>query len=174
MNKTEIAELLEQKFSSIHKWLLEDDDQKFNYSSRLGKWTTGEHIDHLIRSTNAVNKGMRVPKFILKWKMGICNRAERSYAETVDRYQEALDDGRAVAMGRFIPDVVLNEDKARKVDELNKAGKTLIKNINNSSEEQLSKYILPHPVIGYLTFREMGYFTAYHTEHHHKILQEFH
>lgn len=174
MIKTELTQLLEQKFSSINKWLLDHEDSKFNYTSRLGKWTTGEHIDHLIRATMPINQAMRLPKFILKWKLGVNNRAERNYAETVERYQQALGTGKVVASGRFSPGVVLNEDKPRKVKELEQAGNTLIKNINKLSEKDLSKYILPHPAIGYLTFREIVYFTAYHTEHHHKILQEFH
>lgn len=174
MNKLELSQLVEEKFKNINDWISTHDDEKFTYTSRLGKWTTGEHIDHLIKSTSIINQALRLPKFVLKWRFGINNRKERNFEETINRYKQALGDGRAVAKGRFLPTVILNEDKTRKVNDLNSAGKTFVKQINKLTEEQLSKYILPHPIIGYLTLREIGYFTAFHTEHHLKILQEFH
>jgi hypothetical protein len=30
---------------------------------------------------------------------------------------------------------------------------------------------LPHPLLGKLTLREMIYFTIYHVQHHHKLVQ---
>ena len=36
------------------------------------------------------------------------------------------------------------------------------------SEKQLDTFILPHPLLGKLTLREMLYFTIYHAEHHKK------
>jgi hypothetical protein len=35
------------------------------------------------------------------------------------------------------------------------------------SEAQLDEYVLPHPILGKLTIREMLYFTIYHATHHH-------
>jgi len=40
--------------------------------------------------------------------------------------------------------------------------------VRKYNEQQLDSYILPHPLIGKLTLREMLYFTLYHAEHHHK------
>ena len=37
-------------------------------------------------------------------------------------------------------------------------------------EEDLDNYILPHPLIGKTTIREMLYFTIYHVQHHHKAI----
>ena len=34
------------------------------------------------------------------------------------------------------------------------------------SEHKLDRCILPHPLLGKLTLREMIYFTIYHMEHH--------
>ena len=42
----------------------------------------------------------------------------------------------------------------------------LVLNINNYSEQQLDTFILPHPLLGKVTLREMMYFTIYHAEHH--------
>ncbi len=44
----------------------------------------------------------------------------------------------------------------------------LCKRMNKYSEEELDKYILPHPLMGKVTLREMLYFTIYHVQHHEK------
>ena len=44
------------------------------------------------------------------------------------------------------------------------------KNIDKLDEEDLDNYILPHPLIGKTTIREMLYFTIYHVQHHHKAI----
>jgi len=40
------------------------------------------------------------------------------------------------------------------------------------SEAALDKYILPHPLLGKLTLREMLYFTAYHVAHHKQLVEK--
>lgn len=51
--------------------------------------------------------------------------------------------------------------------------KKLITAINkNWSDPQLDQYLAPHPLLGKLTLRELGYFTIYHTEHHLNIIKE--
>ena len=38
--------------------------------------------------------------------------------------------------------------------------------IDSFSEKDLDNYILPHPLLGKLTIREMLFFTIYHVQHH--------
>lgn len=45
----------------------------------------------------------------------------------------------------------------------------LIKSIQKYSEQELDQTILPHPLLGKITLREMLYFTIYHVEHHHHL-----
>ena len=174
MDKKQLTSLIDDKFKIIHDWISMHDDDKFDYTSREGKWTTGQHIEHLVISTSLTNKAFKIPKFVLKWKFGVNNRSERTYEETVQRYIHVLDAKGIKAPPRFSPSTIENNQKAQKINELMCQGKNMIKQINKLSEEQLSKYIIPHPALGYMTFREMGYFTAYHTEHHLNILKEYH
>jgi len=46
--------------------------------------------------------------------------------------------------------------------------KTLVLQIEKHSESELDQMILPHPLLGKLTLREMACFAAYHVAHHHK------
>ncbi len=43
-----------------------------------------------------------------------------------------------------------------------------MKRVDSFSEAQLDALILPHPLLGKLTLREMLYFTIYHVQHHEK------
>lgn len=174
MKKQQLTQLLKENFIALNDWAVNHDDGQFAVSEREGKWTTGQHIDHLIRSTAMVTKGFSYPKFILKWKFGVNNRKERSFEETYARYKKALADGSAKAYGRYLPEEITNNQKSQKLTELKCQGKKFISVVNKQSEENLSKYIIPHPVIGLLTLREMAYFTAFHTVHHHNILKEYH
>lgn len=174
MNKEQIVKKLKDNFISLNDWLQEHDDVQFGISLRKGKWTTGQHIDHLIRSIAPLNKIYRLPKFALKWKFGVNNRQERSYEETYLRYVNTLKEKGIKAKGRFVPDLIKNSEKPQKVMELKCQYKTFGSLVNKQSEKNLSKYIIPHPALGYLTLREMAYFTALHIDHHHQILKKYH
>jgi len=41
-----------------------------------------------------------------------------------------------------------------------------------STDTQLDQYIAPHPLLGKITLRELGYFTIYHTQHHLAIIKD--
>jgi hypothetical protein len=40
------------------------------------------------------------------------------------------------------------------------------------ADSQLDQYIVPHPLLGKITLRELCYFTIYHTYHHLAIVKE--
>ena len=44
--------------------------------------------------------------------------------------------------------------------------KMIENNLTNFTEGELDNLVLPHPLLGQLTIREMIYFTIYHVEHH--------
>jgi hypothetical protein len=48
---------------------------------------------------------------------------------------------------------------------------TLNKRLKKYSEASLDELILPHPLLGKLTLREMLYFTIYHAGHHHHLIE---
>ena len=45
----------------------------------------------------------------------------------------------------------------------------LNKKIDSFDEKDLDRYILPHPLLGKLTIREMLFFTVYHVQHHQSL-----
>lgn len=172
MNKTEIETLTEEKHNALCQWLSSHEDDKW-IKGPEGKWTTGQHIYHLIVSAQALNKALLLPKIVLSSKFGKSNRATRTYDEVVLKYNTKLAENPNV-------ESPLNKDmrlptikqKQEVINTLTKEKNTLLKRIGKWKEKDLDTYILPHPLLGRMPIREMMMFMGYHTEHHHRILQE--
>lgn len=164
MNRTDIAEHL----ATNHQVFLEQIDQLSDTDlcyAPEGKWTAIQQLDHIIRSVSPVNMAMGLPKFILKWRFGTANRPSRTYEQLVEKYQrKLLEGGRASA--RFTPPAIAADQQKILSKKLEKLVKALCLKTNGWSEEDLDRYILPHPLLGKLTIREMLYFTAHHVLHH--------
>lgn len=136
--------------------------------SNNGKWSAAQKLDHIVRSVSPVKLAFSLPKFLLKLIFGKANRKSRSYDELIAKYHEKLKAG-GRASARFVPPPKIDsiENLSTKLEE---ATHSLSTKINSFSEAQLDLLILPHPLLGKLTLREMLYFTIYHVQHHQKQL----
>ena len=172
MTKTELVRELNIHFDKMSYFLHNQKNEDFDRKFMAGKWSTAQHIKHLILSMRPVNLAMRVPKFVLKYKFGLCNRPERSFEQLVEKYETALDTTKAVAPPSYSPDSIPASEKDGLIAELRQQTDKMIANVENWSEEALSKYILPHPLIGKLSFREMVAWSIVHMDHHRMILKE--
>ncbi len=170
LDKSALKTALRQSFSEVVHSIELMPKTKFSTPIKEGKWSPGQHLGHLWLSTKSVRKGMAIPKLILKTKFGICNRDERTYQATKDKYDTVIASGIAKAGPRYTVEVVEAEDKEEIINAFNKELHQLIAQIDKWSEKELSKFVLPHPAIGKLSFRELLMFTDLHTRHHHKAI----
>lgn len=170
MNKPQIVDLINQKHDALFQWLQNHDGSKWEKGPE-GKWTTGQHIKHLHQSMQPLNKVLKVPKMFLSYKFGVSNRATRSYDELVSKYQSKVHqmDGVVSPYSKNLTVPMLSE-KATLINMLNDEKEIMLKKFDKWNEPNLDKYIVPHPLLGRMPFREMFMFMGYHTEHHHKIL----
>jgi DinB superfamily len=168
-SKEDILKGIEQNYSLFLEAISSFSEQKFAQIPPDGKWSVGQHLDHLIRSTKPLNMVLDFP--IILRIFGKANRPSRSFDELVAKYQGVLEAG-GVATGRYIPAIILGEQKKKMMSELEKQKLKLKKNIDSWSESLLDRVVIPHPLIGKLTAREMMFFTIYHTSHHLKIIQK--
>ena len=134
MEKTEIIALLESRFDELIAWAQAHPDEAFEISERPGKWTTGQQIDHLIRSVSPLNMALRLPKFALKIAFGTNNREERTLDGLKTKYKQRLAEGGA-ATGRYIPKPIANHQKARLLKKLDKEQKKLLKAVGKWDED---------------------------------------
>lgn len=164
MNQQEIIKHLEQNHQEFIYYITSLSSEQFIF--RKGeKWSAGQHLEHICRSVNPLNLAFSLPNFVLKILFGSANRPSKSYEELVKKYQDKLQNG-ATATGRFVPPTIKAEQKERLCKTLLQIVTTLNKKIKNYSEKELDLLILPHPLLGKVTIREMLYFTIYHVEHH--------
>lgn len=133
------------------------------------KWTAGQHLDHICRSVSPLATGLSFPKFIIQLIFGKANRPSKDYDVLVKKYHSKIESG-GKASGRFIPATINPGQKDLLERRLMSSVQKLNKNIDRFSEQQLNEFILPHPLLGKVTLREMLYFTMYHVEHHHKLI----
>lgn len=168
--KKQILDQLEVTYHELLHWLRGQADDQFDRPEAPGKWSAGQHADHLVKSTKPLRKGLSMPKIALRTTFGVCNRAERSFDEVLEKYRIGLAEG-GKAYGRYLPDPIRNEDKWSVISNLENEMQELRLEIEKWKEEHLSKYILPHPLIGKLTVREMLYFSIFHVQHHLAILR---
>ena len=110
---------------------------------------------------------------MLRWYAGKPNRPSRSYDELIAKYKTKLQQG-GKASGKFVPAIIsLKEGKEKMLGNFSRSMNRLIHGIeHNWNDQQLDQYIAPHPLLGKITLRELGYFTIYHTHHHLAIIKE--
>ena len=96
---------------------------------------------------------------------GRSNRPGRTYDELVKKYTQKLAEG-GRASGRFIPKEISLAHRKKLISSLNTDVQSLTRNLNKFTESELENIVLPHPLLGKLTIKEMMYFTIYHAEHH--------
>ena len=168
MNKQEILHKLAEGFSIIDDTLRKVDDNVF-YIRKDNKWSIAENCKHLSLSVKPLNMAFSLPNFTLLF-FGKLNRPARDYDEIKNKYYQKLAEG-AVATPQFIPEKISVENsKTDLINELKKINDSFLKKVDDFTEEDLDKYLIPHPVLGKLTIREMLYFTICHTLHHQKAI----
>jgi hypothetical protein len=165
MTKQEIIQKLSEGFSIVEATINRSDVDVFYQKN--DKWSAIQNMQHLILSVKPLNSAFTLPNFALLF-FGKLNRDPRNYEEMVEKYHQKLAEG-SVSTGQFTPK---DEDSNKEeiVKQFRTINDTFLKKVDEFSEDDLDKYLLPHPLLGKLTLREMLYFTIYHTLHHHKAI----
>jgi hypothetical protein len=169
MNKPQIIQLLQQKYNAFIAYIQTLTVEEFLYAP-TGKWTAAQQLDHIHKSVKPLTQAMGYPKFVPRLLFGKANRPSKTYEELINRYNEKLLLG-GRASGRFVPPAIFANQKDALIKLIVASVNKLCKRIEKFSETELDILILPHPLLGKITIREMLYFTAYHVEHHENIIK---
>jgi len=149
MTKQEIIQKLSEGFIIVETTINQSHNDNM-FQQKDNKWSAAQNVQHLILSIKPLNLAFTLPNFALLF-FGKLNRNPRNYDEIVTPKKE----------------LPTKEDL---IGEFKTVNEIFLKKINDFTEEDLDKYLLPHPLLGKLTLREMLYFTIYHTLHHHKAI----
>jgi DinB superfamily len=172
MTKAELQRELLKNHTSFVDCLRQLPESTAYYAAN-GKWSPAQQLEHLIKSVRPVSLAFSLPKLLLPLLFGRANRPSRTQVDLIARYKAKLAAG-GKSSRPFIPGKP--RGLKRICTQMEKIIQGLAQKIDRFSEAELDMYILPHPLLGKLTLREMLYFTAYHVQHHHaqvdqKVLQ---
>jgi hypothetical protein len=134
-----------------------------------GKWSAIQHLAHIHMSVRMLQRALMLPPFVIQAKYGLSNREGRSYEGLVNRYKERLAEG-GKAGSPFSPQDISPTKLKSISNKLRRQVHLLSYRYMKLSEDKLDTYILPHPLLGKLTLREMAYFTIYHAQHHSELI----
>lgn len=168
MTREELIECFYQNHQRFIDYVNELPDEKFVYAP-VGKWTAGQQLSHLYLCLLPFLKSLPNKEFILQ-KFGRIDRPLWDYKTLVENYMQT----NRKAPERFhpAPEVKL-EDKAKIGDDLKNIALCIQKMLEAYSDDELDSLVLPHPLLGNLTIREMFYLMAYHPLHHLKQIEDF-
>ena len=170
-NRESIATALNNAVNEVNHFVDGLDESSFERAPE-GKWNAGQQLNHLLRSIQPLNLAYRLPWFALKLMFGSANRPSRTYSGLVEKYESRLAQG-GQATGRFIPKAIPFSQKGQLINQYEKQKQKLIKRVSKYDEEALDQYVLPHPLLGKLTLREMLFFTIHHNAHHLHLIRKY-
>ena len=167
--KTELITALKDSNQRAEQWFLKIPANEF-FTRHGDVWSPSDNVDHLIKAVKPITLALKLPKITLQAMFGKPEKSSITYEELCQIYREAIANG-AQASGRYLPKQESpNEDaEARKRELLgqwSKANVELVSAAEKWNDSELDEYLLPHPLIGKLTVREMLFFTIYHNLRH--------
>jgi hypothetical protein len=165
MNTLHTAEALIATYHGFCNEVNQLSEQQYVTAPAPGKWSIAQHQEHLLKSTSPVALAFSMPYFLLNWKFGKANRPSRTYEELQIRYKEKLGAG-GVAPSGFLPKERGIADREKLSNKLIQVAEKTSKKLIAKTEADLEKYVLPHPLLGKLTLREIAWFTVFHGELH--------
>lgn len=169
-DKAHIAHQIQESIRSFNELILSLQADQFE-DSKHGKWSAGQDLAHLVKTAQIIGYSFILPKWLFKLLSGNSNRASRSAEDLYERYSESLSKG-GKAPAAFVPKKVRFSQRDRLIQQHEAYGNFLIRRLNRIAESDLDRYIMPHPLIGKITLREMFCFTYLHSNHHLKTLKE--
>lgn len=137
------------------------------------RWSPGDHVRHLAKSSFAIAKGLGVPRLMLRLAFGAPKGPSRRFLPLREDYRSALAAGGQA--GSFAPEARplptdLDAYQADVIAQWRKAHSEVLANAERWDEKALDRYAIKHPLLGKLTVREMLMFAHYHESHHLNLL----
>jgi uncharacterized damage-inducible protein DinB len=167
--KTQLIHMLEVSNQRVIDWFtaISPDDFFIRYGE---VWSPSDNVDHLIKAHEPVAQALRLPKIALRAMFGKPDRSSMSYEKLCQAYREEIANG-AQASGRYLPDQGnldshSERKKAELLDHFAKVSSGLVASSETWNDSELDDYLLPHPILGKLTIREILFFTVYHNLRH--------
>lgn len=164
----EFREAMQRLLAQGHEFLGALPAEQF-HAPQGERWSPAEHVRHLRKSTSPLGRALKLPRLVLRWKFGKGPGTSRSFLALRQTYRDGLAAGGKA--GRFTPSPEpAPTDPSLRRTQILAAWTGAVEELDAATgrwqESALDRYLLPHPLLGNLTVREMLMFTVFHTTHH--------
>lgn len=170
MTKQIIINSLTEKYGDFVSFINELTTDKYLYSNK-GKWTAEQQLEHIILCVKPLVQVFSMDKENIRKTFGHTDKEGRSYEVLLNEYIGKLKSG-GKAPERFVPKKSFSVTKEPLLNTLQDLVKELSLLIDEFSEQELNSLLIPHPLLGSLTLREMLYNAIYHVEHHQNLAKQ--
>ena len=160
MTKQELIERFYINHQEMIDYVNSLTDEQFMYREN-GKWTAGQQFSHVYLTLLPFLKVLPSKEFIMQ-KFGKINRPTWNYTTVIENYFKTS----LKAPPQFLPEQVPLEQKAIITANIQKKLLSIQQLLNQYTDDELDTLVLPHPLLGNLTIREMFYLMTYHPTHH--------
>lgn len=167
MTKEVIIDLLTEKHNAFVMYISKLPNDEYLYSNK-GKWTAEQQLRHIILCIKPLVQVFSLDKKMIEQTFGKISRESQDYETLLYHYIKKLKEG-GKAPERYLPLIDPNDSKDILTEKLLNLIKELCLKIKIYNEQELDSFLIPHPLLGNLTFREMLYNTIYHVEHHQNL-----
>jgi hypothetical protein len=106
-------------------------------------------------------KALPSKDFILH-KFGTIDRQTWDYNTVIENYLKTS----LQAPQQFLPEQVALEQKTTLTTDIQQVVQAIQQLLDHYTDEELDSLVLPHPLLGKLTIKEMFYLMTYHPSHH--------
>lgn len=164
MNKKEIIILLDKEYGEFIEYIkgLSEGDYLFQPEE---KWSAQQQLEHIVMCIKPLVHVFSLPQQIIYEQFGKTNRPNISYQELLSEYTEKLDAGGKAPL-QYVPEIELKNRRHELLESLRLLINELKAKVDIFEEEGLETLLIPHPLLGNITLKEMLYNAIYHVEHH--------
>lgn len=166
MTKQELIDAFVKNHQELIDFVNALTDEEFTFSYDA-KWTAGQQLSHAYLCLLPLPKSLALKEHILQ-KFGKIDRPTWDYDTVMEHYMKTS----RKAPERFLPEPIGPEQKTKLTADFQEILSTIQQALNGLTDEELDTFVLPHPLLGNLTIREMFYLMTYHPIHHLKQTQQ--
>lgn len=168
MEKQAAINRLQNEVAALIKTVENISEAHFFEQPNPEKWSIGQNITHLIESCKPLVGLFGKPELMEQWAKS--TRPSQDYEGVKAQYINALKN----PPPRILVYRHINTEgsKTEILNNYQSLSAKFLERINQLSDTDLDTYQIPHPLTGLITAREFVHFTAYHTRHHHDIIEK--
>lgn len=171
MNKEVIISQLNANYQQFITFItqLSEEDYLYKYAD---KWNAAQQLGHIVVCVEPLLYVYGKDATWITERFGTTEPRNRSYDTMHDLYIGLLTQG-GKAPERFLPPAEIESSRTEQCQKLMTMITTLCQQINAFEEIQLDTLLIPHPLLGNISLREMLYNVIYHVTHHQKAAEEY-